>query len=694
MRSRVREHWHELPMQHLYFLQDLAVIMTVAGLVTILFHRFGQPVVLGYILAGILIGPHTLPFPLMQHEPTILTLAELGVVFLMFSLGLDFNFRRLQKVGISAAVAGTFELLAMVWLGYEIGRLFGWSPMDSIFLGAIISISSTTIIAKSLRELGLMKETFAELVFGILIMEDILAILMIVLLSGLALTGKLQAGAVAVTVGKLVVFLVMLVVVGLLAVPRLLRYVGKFKSSEMLLVTVLGLCFCVSLLTVKLEFSVALGAFVIGAIVAEAREIGRIEVLMEPIRDLFSAVFFVTIGLQVDPSLLLDQAVPILFLTAVVLVGKTAAAFLGTFVTGHGARTSFHVGASLAQIGEFSFIIASLGLSLNATSEFLYPIAVSVAALTAFLKPYLMRRADPLLAWCERVAPLTLVYYQQQYTLWISRLRSAESKNPPMRLVRKWLIQISLNLVLVAGVFITAAFLLQEAPRWVPDFPGGQEGLRSAFWLAGVLLTLPLLVAVFRKIQALAILLSELSVPRSMAGARTSGYRTLVAQAVTIVGLLLVGLVMLLLSSALLPPLKVLIVLAMVVGLVTWSLWRSLIRLHSKAQFALMETFRQPAPSRHEASADHPFARLIEQAELETVVIQPAFPSANRLIRELQLRTSTGASIVAIGRADTNIINPGPDEEIMPGDRVLLLGTREQLSKGLRLMHGDGAVKK
>ncbi|HTD88433.1 MAG TPA: cation:proton antiporter, partial [Candidatus Binatia bacterium] len=248
------------------FLEDLAIVMIVAGLVTIVFHRFKQPVVLGYIIAGVIIGPHTPPFEFIHNRDAINTLADLGVVLLMFSLGLEFSLRKLRQVGASAFIAAFLEILLMAWLGYEIGRAFGWSNMDSIFLGAILSISSTTIIVKALSELGKAREHFAQLMFGILIVEDILGIAMIALLSGVATTGALSIGEVGLTLGKLGIFLAMLLVVGLISVPRLIGYVAKFKSNEMLLITVLGLCFGVSLLAAKLEYSVALGAFVIGAI--------------------------------------------------------------------------------------------------------------------------------------------------------------------------------------------------------------------------------------------------------------------------------------------------------------------------------------------------------------------------------------------------------------------------------------------
>src|SRR6476660_7409210 len=345
--------------------------MIVAGLVTIVFHRLKQPVVLGYILAGVIIGPHTPPLPLIANEGTIQTLSELGIIFLMFSLGLEFSLRKLKDVGATAFMAAMLAILVMLCAGYSLGQAFGWSSLDSIFLGAILSISSTTIVVKALAELGLTKKSFAQLIFGVLIVEDILAIVMIALLSGFATTGSFAVADVGITVIKLGSFLGILLVAGLILVPRLLNYVARFKSNEMLLISVLGLCFGISLLAVKLEYSVALGAFLIGAIIAEARQIGRIEILLEPVRDMFSAVFFVCIGLLIEPALIVKHILPILVIALVVVLGQVSSISLVTLLAVHERRTALRVGMSLSQIGEFSFIIAALGLSLGVIREFL-----------------------------------------------------------------------------------------------------------------------------------------------------------------------------------------------------------------------------------------------------------------------------------------------------------------------------------
>lgn len=668
------------------FLSDLAIVMIVAGLVTVLFHRFRQPVVLGYIIAGVIIGPHTPPLPLIRDEETIRTLSELGIIFLMFSLGLEFSLRKLKEVGSTAFIAALTAILVMLCAGYSLGQGFGWSTMDSIFLGAILSISSTTIIIKVLDELGLKKERFAEIIFGILIVEDILAIVMIALLSGFATTGSFTVSAVGWTVLKLGSFLGILLVAGLIAVPRLLNYVARFKSNEMLLIAVLGLCFGVSLLAVKLEYSVALGAFLIGAIVAEARQIARIEMLMAPVRDMFSAVFFVSIGLLIDPSLLVESAGPILIITAVVVIGQVISCTFGTFIAGHERQTALRVGMGLAQIGEFSFIIASLGLSLKVTSEFLYPIAVAVSALTTLITPYLLRSSGRVVGWFDRAVPAPVRAWLDLYTRWVKGLRTESSF--AMGLVRKWAWQIALNLILIVGIFVGAASLRGYGLRWWPAIPRGQDGVKAALWLGAMLLSLPLLIALFRKLRALCMLLSEMSVTRSAGGENVSALRSIVANTILAAFCVVLALLLALLSSAILPSWKLLIAQALIVTATAILLRRSFTRLYSKAQFALQETLSQP-PAAHREPSARSLPAILRGAELRTVRIPEKAGAAGKLIGELALRTRTGASIVGIQRDETSLINPGPDEELRAGDDVLLLGSQGHLDSAQKLLNDE-----
>jgi len=665
---------------HEAFLQDLAVVMVVAALVTVIFHRFKQPVVLGYILAGLIIGPHTPPFPLIHDQKTIETLAELGIVFLMFSLGLEFNLRKLREVGVTALLAAMFEIIVMVGVGYQLGRWFGWSVMDSIFLGAMLSVSSTTIIIKALGELGLSRERFAGIIFGILIIEDILAIVMIALLSGIAMTGTLSLVDVGRTLGLLSVFLITTLVVGLIAVPRLLGFVARFRSHEMLLVTVLGLCFGFSLLAVKLGYSLALGAFVIGAVISESREIRKIEHLIEPVRDMFSAVFFVAIGLLIQPALLWEHALPIVLITLAVVVGKVVTCSFGTFLAGNDPNTSLRVGMGLAQIGEFSFIIASLGVSLKVTSGFLYPIAVAVSAITTLCTPYLIRSASPMVGWMDRTAPKALVDYLGTYTAWVGRLGSTRKVSFAGQMVRRWSRQILLNLVLIFAVFIVAAYTGTKGASHlpVPEALRKATFLRPGLWLVAIVLSLPFFIAIFRKLQALGLLVAEVKVPRAVAGEHTEVIRSIVAQAIPLAGLVGLVLLVLALSSPLLPPGNLLLIALLAVPALTWALWRWAIQLHSKGQAALAATFSQSALPQAD-SANSKAATFLSDANLETVTVSDRWERVPVRIRDLGLRPKTGVSIVGVERDGKTEINPDPDAELRVGDQVLLLGTPDQI---------------
>lgn len=676
-------------MRDVILLQDLAVVMIVSGLVTIFFHRFRLPVVLGYILAGFIIGPHTPPYPLIRDEASIETLAQLGVIFLMFALGLDFSLRKLKEVGYAALIAALLEILVMVWLGYEVGRLFGWGKMDSLFLGAILSISSTTIILKALEELGKTKEKFAEMIFGILIVEDILAIMIIALLSTIAMTGSLQISEVFLTAGRLGIFLVVALVLGLLAVPRLLRYVARYKSNEMLLVTVLGLCFGFSLLAAKFGYSIALGAFMIGAIIAEAREIGKIEHLVAPVRDMFSAVFFVAIGMQINPALLMQYTTPILIITLVVVIGKVVTCTVGTLIAGHDLRTSLRVGMGLAQIGEFSFIIASLGISLNVTSQFLYPIAVTVSAATTFLTPFLIRSADGLVGWFDRAAPRTLVASLNVYTNWIKRLGTTGRESQAKRLARRLSWQIALQMALITAAFLVAAYLAKRIEAgWLPEWIGGPKAL---VWLVTLLVTLIPLLATFRKLQSLGLLLAEISVRRSTAGVRAPAIRTVIANTIMITGTIILALWVLLISVTFLPPWPVLFISLILIAAIAWSLWRVLIRLHDRAQIALEEVWL-PTASPPSGGFPLPLLANLKEVELDTLSIYDRSSAAGKLISELRLRTRTGASIIVIERNGDRIINPDPSEELRAGDKLLLLGDHHQLSAARTILADEKAA--
>jgi CPA2 family monovalent cation:H+ antiporter-2 len=682
-----------------HFLQDLALVMIVAGLVTVLCHLLRQPVVLGYIVAGVLIGPHTHVPVFVRDLHTVEIMSELGVILLMFSLGLHFSLRKLAQVGAAAFVAAALEIMLMLLIGYGTGRLFGWARMDSIFLGAILAISSTTIITRTLSELGLMKERFAELIFAILVVEDILAIALLAILSGVARTGSLAVGDVVKTFAGLGTFLTAVMVVGLLAVPPLLRYVARFRSNEMLLVAALGLCFGVALLAVKLGYSVALGAFLIGAIAAEARERGRVQQLVEPVRDMFSAVFFVSVGMLIEPQMLLTYAGPIAVVAAAVLLGKIVSCAFGAFAAGNDLRTSLRVGMGLAQIGEFSFVIATLGLALKVTSPFLYPIAVTVSAVTTLVTPYLIRGSDTIADGLVRLAPRRVVNYVEVYSRWMSRRREqVEGPHAPANagaLLRRWALQIALNGVLAAAVLAVASVVAQDVRRvpWIARLPYWTGGPNTIVWLGAMVLVLPLLIVSFRKLRLAATLVSDIVVDGAEPGVTTTAVRGMVGHTIMFTGFVLIGLSVLLMSSAFLPPGPVLLSLLLWGAGLGLLMWRRFERMYAKAGDVLSETLTRPHEphAAHDGHAAPPLPAVLREAELETVEVSPDAPAAGKRIRDLHIRGRTGASVVGIERGGESIVNPGPDEAIRPEDRVLLLGTPEQLQAARPLLRPRAA---
>ena len=572
------------------FIQDLAIIMLVAGFVTLLFHRLKQPVVLGYLLAGVIIGPHTPPFALIHDEHTIHVLAELGVVFLLFSLGLEFSIKKLAQVGMPALIAGVTEIIVMIWLGYYIGAFFGWSTMDSLFLGAMLAISSTTIIIKALEGLNLKKEPFAKLIFGILIIEDILAIAILVLLTGIATSGTVSTAAVFSTLGQLTLFIVVSLVVGILTVPRLLNYIDSFKSQEMLLVSVLGLLFGFCLLVIKLNYSMALGAFLIGAIIAESRQVKKIEHLIEPIRDMFSAIFFVAIGLLFNPSVLIDYALPIVIITLAVVVGKVISCSTGAFLAGQDAKTSVKVGMGLAQIGEFSFIIASLGVALKVTSEFLYPIAVAVAAITTLLTPYLIRYSDASSSKLALLLPNKMKQVGSAYTLWLQSIQPQGDNVIIARMIRRIIIHALVNFALVIAIFLMSAYFANVLEKYIPEVLR-HEGLEKAvIWSGALLVSLPFLIAAYRKLKALSMLLAEMSVSPEKAGQYTMPVRKMISEVIPIMAVFVILVLVSALSSSILPPTKWMWAVVLLFSLLIPLLWSRFVKLHSRLQIALMET--------------------------------------------------------------------------------------------------------
>lgn len=388
-----------------HLIQDLALILMVAGLVTLLFKKLRQPLVLGYIVAGFLVSPHMPYLMSVVDKADIQTWADIGVMFLLFSLGLDFSFKKILKMGMAPVIAALTIIFCMMALGTGVGTLFGWSRMNCLFLAGMLAMSSTTIIYKALDDLGLRQQRFAGLVMSVLILEDVLAIVMMVMLSTIARGANPDGSMMVESVGKIVFFLVLWFVVGIFLIPPFLRKTRRLMNDETLVVVALGLCCAMAVLSTTVGFSSAFGAFVMGSILAETIEADKITTVVEPVKNLFGAIFFVSVGMLVDPAILVSYAVPILVLVLAILVGQAIFGTMGFMLSGQPLKTAMRCGFSMAQIGEFAFIIASLGLSLRVISDFLYPVVVAVSVITTFLTPYMMKAAIPCYEIMERRLP-------------------------------------------------------------------------------------------------------------------------------------------------------------------------------------------------------------------------------------------------------------------------------------------------
>ncbi|HEX2602572.1 MAG TPA: cation:proton antiporter, partial [Gemmatimonadaceae bacterium] len=405
------------------FLQNLAVVLCVAAVATVVFQKLRQPVVFGYLLAGMIVGPH-IAIPLVADVQMVRALSELGVILLMFSLGMEFSIRKLVQVSQKAGAVALFECTVMVSTGYLVGQMMGFTRMESIFTGAIIGISSTTIIVKAFQEQKV-KGRVTELVFGILIIEDLIAIFLLTILTTISRSGAVSAGDLGMTALRLAMFLTALIGFGLLIVPRAVRAVHRLANPETLLVASIGICFAAALIALSFGYSVALGAFIAGSLVAESGHEPEIEHLVRPVRDMFAAIFFVSVGMMIDPAALGEHWRAVLVLTLAVVIGKVVAVTVGAFLAGHGRRTAIKAGMSLAQIGEFSFIIASVGVATGVIGTWMYPVAIAVSAITILTTPLLIKLSNRAAASIDHWLPEPIQTVTTLYGSWIERVRNA-----------------------------------------------------------------------------------------------------------------------------------------------------------------------------------------------------------------------------------------------------------------------------
>lgn len=433
-------------------IEDLALILIVAAFVVLIFRKIKQPLVLGYIIAGFLVSPNFKIFPSIADSENIKTLAEIGVIFLLFSLGLEFSFKKLMNVGGSASVTAFIEIMFITVAGYFTGKLLGWSTMDSLFLGGMLASSSTTIIIRAFDELGVKTKNFAKTVFGVLVVEDIVVILLMVLLSTIAVTKQFEGIQILFTVAKLLFFLGLWFLLGIFLLPTFLKKIKHLVDEEILLILSIGLCLGMVLLATNVGFSAELGAFVMGSIIAETTLAEKVEHTLKPVKDLFGAVFFVSVGMMINYDAMLTYAWPIFIVTLLTLFGKMLSSTLGALVSGQPLKQSVQVGMSMAQIGEFAFIVATLGLSLGVISDFLFPVAVGVSAITTFTTPYLIKFSEPFYNWLVKVIPPKYLAKINKYS---ANTQSIQAENSWQTILKSYG-----RIIVINGIIIIAVYLL------------------------------------------------------------------------------------------------------------------------------------------------------------------------------------------------------------------------------------------
>ena len=647
--------------------KDLALILVVAGMVTLLFKKLRQPLVLGYIVAGFVVSPH-MPYTMsVMDKADVQTWADIGVIFLLFSLGLDFSFKKIFKMGMAPVIAALTIIFSMTALGAVVGHAFGWSRMDCIFLGGMLAMSSTTIIYKAFDDMGLRQQKFAGLVMSVLILEDVLAIVMMVMLSALAGGADPDGGQMVASVVKIAFFLTLWFVVGIFAVPAFLRHTRQLMNDETLTVVSLGLCCAMACLSTLVGFSSAFGAFVMGSILAETVEADKIMRVVEHVKNLFGAIFFVSVGMLVDPQILVDYALPIVVIVLTILLGQGIIGSAGFMLSGQTLKTSMRCGFSMAQIGEFAFIIASLGLSLGVIGQFLYPVVVAVSVITTFLTPYMISWADPCYARIERRLPRR----------WIRRLNHLGSPTRDTshdtghwhRLIRKMLTATLIYSVLsVAVVTLMFSFFLpfvrQILPHW---WANGVCGILT------VVLISPFLRSIIMKhnhSEEFKALWTENRVNRLPL------LFTLLARiAVATAFLFYICNYLARFANAIVITLALAVVMLMVVSR---SLKRRSIRLE--------RLFVQNLRSRDIEAQVHGRRRPLYEGRLLDHNLHIAdydIPAgsllAGQTLRELQLPARWGIHVSSILRGHRRINIPGGDMPVFPGDRLQVIGTDEQL---------------
>ena len=672
------------------FLRDLAVVLVTAGATSLLFQRLRWPVVAGYLAAGVIVGP-SVPPSWISDEHTIRLLSELGVILLMFTIGLDFRLGRLLRAGSTAGLAAVVEIGLMLTLGYTAGQVSGWSPLASLFLGGAVAVSSTMILAKVLEDHPV-ATGLRDTVFTLTLFEDLAAMLIIALLTAAASGEGLSGAAFFTVAGKLVLVLALFLGIGLAVVPRAARAVIRLRKPETMLVSMVGFAFGLSFLAAAAGFSVALGAFLAGLLVAES---GAGRLVMEevrPLRDVFAAIFFVATGMQLDVSLLAGSWPLALGVLAVVLVGKPFAVTLGVVLSGRSLRNAIQAGLSIAQIGEFSFILAGVGTSLGIVPPAFLTAAVTVAVVTAFVAAPLARRADAVAQWVDARLPHRVQMVVSLYGSWVEALRGAPPSRSPWRSVRRSARWLAVDALAAAGLIITGSVAREQIAALLLA-RGASIALAS--WLIALLtlaLAAPFLFGILRVTRTMGGELAEIAIPSPAAGRVDNGRspRRVLGLVVQIAGVLATAGPLVVVTQPFLPPLSGLLVLAAVLLLLGVIFWRRTADLfgHFRAGAELVVAMLAKQSHAEDPKIDLVRKLLPGLGDFEPVRVGDSSGCAGRSLGELNLRGRTGATVVALLRGEEQVAFPEAHERLSAGDLVALTGSHDAIEAATTILKG------
>ncbi len=650
-------------MSHLpLMIYDLAVILAAAGGSTLLFKKLKQPIVLGYLIAGFAVGPNFSPFPTVVDTEGVKLWAEIGVIFLLFGLGLEFSFKKLVKVGKSASISAVFEIVTMTVLGYLLGRALGWKTMDCIYLGAILSMSSTTIIIRAFDEAGLKGKTFVSLVFGILIVEDLMAILIMVVLTAISVPDSFSGSNLLFLAGRLGFFLLIWFLVGIYLLPSVLKKLRSLLSDEIMLIVSLGLCLGMVVLATQAEFSAALGAFVMGAILAETEEGERIEHLLLPVKNLFAAVFFVSVGMLINPAVLNQHLGVVILITVITVIGKLFGSGIGAVLSGRSLKHSVQAGMSLAQIGEFSFIIATLGMSLKVTSDFLYPIVIAVSAVTTFTTPYMIKYSGPIYTWIEARLPSRMLEGLRRYEI---AMNTETTESAVTLIARVYGLAALLNSVVVIAITVVSSQIL--LPFLIETF-GDSLTLKICACITTLLLASPFLFAILLRTP------KNLSTKQMAVLTRLRNLQFGLFVVRFFIGIGLIGFIIKQYSST-----EILLPVVLVTVLIVLFLFRASIK---PLYLAVERRFLQNLNAKELAELEKT-AQIPELAPWNATLFEITLSSdskvAGKSLEEIKFRSMSGATVAMIDRGKKRIFAPSRSERLLPNDKLFLIGTEEQL---------------